>query len=195
MVDWLCVIIKDKSIQINWGPVSILPCGQRRLHHIAMFRSNVLTWGNLWENICQKVTTTRSERQRRWKNFISTIKLFLFCLLRNSKENLPKVLIYLISTLLFLSCFWLFPLDPTQPPSPHVLQYVCDNVCVDTHTHTQFVDNKSQIYHSLSRLTSQPWPYQHFYWSQHANITAVLRGQHDEHKMRCEYIAGDMDWK
>lgn len=36
MVDWLCVIIKDKSIQINWGLVSILPCEQRRLHHIEM---------------------------------------------------------------------------------------------------------------------------------------------------------------
>lgn len=187
--------------------MSTLPClcGQRRLHHIAMFRSNVPSFV-LLEGICEKIfvkkVTTTKECQRECQKVYFDLKaspwrsFHFVCWEINSKENLPKVLIYLISTLLFLSCFGLLPLDQhnhhcrTRPSI-----YVTTNMATNTHTHTQFVDNKSQIYHSLSWFTSQPWPYQHFNWSQHANITAVLWGQHDEHKVCCEYIASDMEWK
>lgn len=62
--------------------------------------------------------------------------------------------------------------------------------------HTEIMlDNKSQIYHSLSWLTSQPWPYQYFDWSQYANIATVLWPWNDEHKVRGEHIASDMEWQ
>lgn len=67
-----------------------------------------------------------------------------------------------------------------------------------THKHTNHLstcvaDNKSQIYHSLSRYTSQSWPYQHLHWSQHANSATVFRAEHDAHKVRRKYFAGHME--
>lgn len=62
--------------------------------------------------------------------------LISFCLLRNSKEKPPKSAdLSHFDTFVFIMLL-AFPLDPQQPPSPHVLQYVCDNECDDKHTYT-----------------------------------------------------------
>lgn len=172
------MIIRDKSIEINWGV---------RAHITIISLSSNLICVCLLEAyyFVEKIFVKLKcvDRWKLWKyslfNFYRKIKKSLVCLL--NVADLSHFDTFFFVFIMPLAC----PLWFNIPP----------NTSFNKISLFLFLDNKSQIYHTLSRHTSQPWPYQHFYRSQHANFTAKLWTWHDEHKMRCKHIASDMEWK